>query len=101
MSALASCQEVLSEEIRKQTQKTSPHVFNVPASTFQYAQGDANHGQKHHPRHIEALFEIENKRAAGEHQEWDHQQRYHPQHIHSKKKKKKSAMWTRVWERSC
>lgn len=90
MSALASCQEALSEETRKQTKKTSPHVFNVPASTFQYAQGDAKHGQKHHIRHIEELFEIENKGAAGEHQEWDHQQRYHPQHIHSGKEKKVS-----------
>lgn len=58
--------------------ENSPHVFNVSAPAFQYAQGDRDEGQAHHPADVKALFEIKNKRAAGPHQEWEQQQRYHP-----------------------
>lgn len=62
--------------------KNSPHVLDVSAAAFQDAQRDGDERQDHHPGHVEALFEIENKRAAGAHQERDRQQRHHPQHIH-------------------
>lgn len=43
----------------------SPHILNVPAAAFQNANRYGDNGQQHHVRHIEALFKIENKRAAG------------------------------------
>lgn len=60
----------------------SPHVLDVSAAAFEDAQRDGDEPQDHHPGHVEALFKIENKRAAGAHQKRDRQQRHYPQHIH-------------------
>lgn len=43
----------------------SPHILNVSSAAFQNAHRYGGNGQQHHVRHIEALLEIVNERAAG------------------------------------
>ena len=43
-----------------------PHVFNIPSTAFQNAEWHCYNAQYHHISHVETLFKIKNKGAAGQ-----------------------------------